>query len=1376
MPEISEVRPPREGIDEIATEEGQGVQEGKDPNPIEQPGTLTAAQAHRYRDLKDNVSFMAIVSLVFTYDIPLVDLPARQGVEGRSYGLGAGVSSTVKRHEAGAETTDYFKLICAPEEIASSAKRLHRLIWQELQVFCHPFLKCHENICRLMFVGWEDTSLLPVLALEHATYGTLAKALQHLRSYGSDLRKSHLTLDIVAGLAALHTCGLVHGDIKTSNIIIQEHPSRLVVAKLSDFNGVGPVSTFGRESHYSFGSPIWQPPEVLFEDEVVDWQNADVYSLGMVIATIWASRGYIPEGGTFLDPELPYDLNPEARNMLIGKWKLESDDNARSLINMAKQRVEAVELIPVHSLLSRTLSSLPENRHQVLVLVQDLWPFMNHAGRQLNLPERDTPAPDTYNDDVSYRYGVVGNPKYGERSRTFKGLCLKTMLEIATSTLNSITVPRLSDLPDPFEGDDTDLVHCLKESDRSHQLRLTAANIPTHFQMLASQIYLSYFIGCGTKVDEFLGATWFHHAANAGDGRAIQWFCSVEKSLENPLYLEAPRRLWAASAALSGFERSSGYLLDFDPDLSVLATMAYRRRWWGRSDPQIVQVEDYFQNLASTIRADLGQANNPLSGLRSEEGVQEKPLHFCAATGKLDFAKFLVTEAGAELEATNARNETPIFHATRAGQFEMSRFLFDQGSAVTHISTEGVSIMHCLSLMDDDYAATLMPLYLGRGADISLKASETPDDYADEFSRGSGLPILWAAMKKRYRLFDAFLDAHKEDKLSFEDVGELLEATARFHLYEMLAKLLGAVREVTTPLSDVLEGSDLNDLQSRLANLSIQTDPTVSTTSTFEIADLILGQEFLSSLLELALEYPDAIRLQRRYLHGSKFRVAKKSTIMILLEWGADPLETGGADITQPGSNALSTVVYEGDATVLSLFVDHLEYHEADTLAVLASHDIFGDCNALMRSIYVDGYDSFLYLLDRYPALMDIGSDEGRSSLHAAATKGSPAYARQLLEHGADRYVRARDGATPFIWAVMRSTNLEVATVLAEGADMEEVLGPDPDSGFTAFAKVLSGMTMWKMDIEISRLRYLVDKFGLPSFYSNVPDQCTLFRTLLLLRTPFTDREQLDIEANTFRYVVQLFPAKVDYIDNTGMAPLHYAAAYANVYATRILLQHGADANILTSNSEYEESSTPGGHTPLDVAIMVMRRGPDSHLREGSVDIEIWQRMVTEVIQLLHTHGGESGPSASTSTLLRAAATTNPQFGEVVSVMDADNTPDIADRTGDAEWPRRLPWEMEREPFAVQGFSLEENAPAEVIQEDGLSVRMPAGSLRLIQILVGAIDRGVRDGNMAPRLPTPPEGYVDSLRRDWLLLKQEWKSVLQRNIALETSETILEEE
>lgn len=228
---------------------------------------------------------------------------------------------------------------------------------------------------------------LPVHFVDCLSQGTLARALQHLRSYDSDLRKSHLTVDIAAGLVALHSCGLVHGDIKTSNIIIQEHSSRSIVAKMSDFNGVSSASTFRHESYLSFGTPIWQPPEVLFSDDEPDGQSADIYSLGMVIATIWSASGFIPEGGTFLDPLMPFSLDAPAKVMLTGDWKLNSDHSPASLVSLAKQVAgdRSAAPIPVHFILSQTLSSLPERRVSARILLSSyLGPFLQQNGREIS--------------------------------------------------------------------------------------------------------------------------------------------------------------------------------------------------------------------------------------------------------------------------------------------------------------------------------------------------------------------------------------------------------------------------------------------------------------------------------------------------------------------------------------------------------------------------------------------------------------------------------------------------------------------------------------------------------------------------------------------------------------------------------------------------------------------------------------------------------------------------------------------------------------------------------------------------------------------------------------------------------------------------------
>lgn len=158
--------------------------------------------------------------------------------------------------------------------------------------------------------------------------GTLEDCLQDIRSYGSSLRKSHLSLDVALGLEAIHSVGLVHGDIKLGNILVCSHPSRSLVAKISDLNGVAPAATYG-SNQFGMGTPAWQPPEVLLKEQAIDWQLADVYSFGMVITTIWSETGWIPYGGSFLDPHIPYQLSPEDRRLLTELCKTCRDHDER---------------------------------------------------------------------------------------------------------------------------------------------------------------------------------------------------------------------------------------------------------------------------------------------------------------------------------------------------------------------------------------------------------------------------------------------------------------------------------------------------------------------------------------------------------------------------------------------------------------------------------------------------------------------------------------------------------------------------------------------------------------------------------------------------------------------------------------------------------------------------------------------------------------------------------------------------------------------------------------------------------------------------------------------------------------------------------------
>lgn len=216
------------------------------------------------------------------------------------YLLGSGKTCSVSQHE-----TDKTTLKVVPSgtivalkryiqqrtssqaDEALESQRLYRVVWQDLAVCSHPYLKTHENISRLLFVAWQDDSPIPAFAFELAEYGTLERLILDSGSLFTDQIRSHLSLDLVTGLAALHFCDFVHGDLKPANTLIYRHESRELVARLSDFAGAATVREFGTGSHYGFATREWLAPEVLDHSANIDWQKADVYGAGLVLAHLW---------------------------------------------------------------------------------------------------------------------------------------------------------------------------------------------------------------------------------------------------------------------------------------------------------------------------------------------------------------------------------------------------------------------------------------------------------------------------------------------------------------------------------------------------------------------------------------------------------------------------------------------------------------------------------------------------------------------------------------------------------------------------------------------------------------------------------------------------------------------------------------------------------------------------------------------------------------------------------------------------------------------------------------------------------------------------------------------------------------------------------
>lgn len=144
----------------------------------------------------------------------------------------------------------------------------------------------HPHVIPLYDVGDEDGYLF--LAMRHVDGTDLARRVR------DDPLTLHDALEVLDQLAqaldALHRRGLVHLDVKPSNVLVDHDPDGAPHIYLADF---GLVSRSGERAHLTaeghfVGSPAFAAPEHI-ENARVD-AAADVYSLGCVVFSCLAGH------------------------------------------------------------------------------------------------------------------------------------------------------------------------------------------------------------------------------------------------------------------------------------------------------------------------------------------------------------------------------------------------------------------------------------------------------------------------------------------------------------------------------------------------------------------------------------------------------------------------------------------------------------------------------------------------------------------------------------------------------------------------------------------------------------------------------------------------------------------------------------------------------------------------------------------------------------------------------------------------------------------------------------------------------------------------------------------------------------------------------
>ncbi|MBS0267110.1 MAG: protein kinase [Planctomycetes bacterium] len=131
----------------------------------------------------------------------------------------------------------------------------------------------HPHVVQIYYVGLEPDC--PFLAMEFVIGKTLAESLREQRpSFRNVVR---IALEVTRALAKANEMGIVHADIKPSNIILDQAGT----AKLSDFGLARPVSADPSRTTGLTGTPKYMAPELF--TGLPNSAASDMYSLGITL-------------------------------------------------------------------------------------------------------------------------------------------------------------------------------------------------------------------------------------------------------------------------------------------------------------------------------------------------------------------------------------------------------------------------------------------------------------------------------------------------------------------------------------------------------------------------------------------------------------------------------------------------------------------------------------------------------------------------------------------------------------------------------------------------------------------------------------------------------------------------------------------------------------------------------------------------------------------------------------------------------------------------------------------------------------------------------------------------------------------------------------
>lgn len=138
----------------------------------------------------------------------------------------------------------------------------------------------HGNVVSIYHVGTHEG--LPYLVMEYVDEGSLAERIDASPIPFDEV--INYSQQIVDGLSEACRIGLIHGDIKPANLLV-DHKGQV---KLSDFGLARHISDGQTQTNLLLGTPAFMAPE-LFDLEPID-EKTDLFSLGVTLFQLTFGR------------------------------------------------------------------------------------------------------------------------------------------------------------------------------------------------------------------------------------------------------------------------------------------------------------------------------------------------------------------------------------------------------------------------------------------------------------------------------------------------------------------------------------------------------------------------------------------------------------------------------------------------------------------------------------------------------------------------------------------------------------------------------------------------------------------------------------------------------------------------------------------------------------------------------------------------------------------------------------------------------------------------------------------------------------------------------------------------------------------------------